>query len=137
VISPISSIGYWQMPAAMTGITDPLSWQAYPFLLGLGVAWFLALLLIFDLGYAAWRGLTRNRTSSSTSESSTPSYLGIGIFILSLALVTYLFRIIIPMGKDVLGFPTLSYLPQYLSLFVVGTVAYRRDWFRTTPGWVL
>jgi surface polysaccharide O-acyltransferase-like enzyme len=134
VISPISSIGYWQMPAALTGITDPLSWQAYPFLLGLGVAWFLALLLIFDLGYAAWRGLTKNRTSSSMSESSTPSYLGIGIFILALAVVTYLFRIIIPMGKEVLDFPTLSYLPQYLSLFIVGIVAYRRDWFRTTPG---
>ena len=38
------------------------------------------------------------------------------------------------MGKEVLDFPTLSYLPQYLSLFVVGIVAYRRDWFRTIPG---
>ena len=32
---------------------------AYPFLLGLGVAWFLALLLIFNFGYAAWRWLTQ------------------------------------------------------------------------------
>ena len=38
------------------------------------------------------------------------------------------------MGKTVLDFPTLSYLPQYLSFFIVGTVAYRRDWFRTLPG---
>ena len=134
VLSPISSIGYWQMPAELTGITNPLSWQAYPFLLGLGVAWFLVLLLIFNLGYAAWRSLTKNRKSSSTSESSSPSYLGIGIFILALALVTYLVRIIIPIGKEVLDFPTLGYLPQYLSLFIVGTVAYRRNWFRTTPG---
>ncbi|MHA1937442.1 MAG: acyltransferase family protein [Candidatus Thorarchaeota archaeon] len=134
VLSPISAIGYWQMPAELTGITNPLSWQAYPFLLGLGVAWFLALLLIFNFGYAAWRWLTRNRTSSSVSESSTPSYLGIGIFILALALVTYLVRSIIPIGKEVLDFPTLGYLPQYLSLFVVGIVAFRRDWFRTTPG---
>ena len=63
-----------------------------------------------------------------------PSYLGIGIFILALALVTYLLRIVIPMGKEVLDFPTLSYLPQYLSFFIVGIVAYRRNWFRTTPG---
>jgi hypothetical protein len=122
------------MPAELTGITNPLSWGAYPFLLGLGVAWFLALLLIFNFGYAAWRWLTRNRTSSSKSESSTPTYLGIAIFILALALVTYLVRIIIPIGKEVLGFPTLGYLPQYLSLFIIGAVAYRRDWFRTTPG---
>jgi peptidoglycan/LPS O-acetylase OafA/YrhL len=134
VLSPISSIGYWQMPAELTGITNPLSWGAYPFLLGLGVAWFLALLLIFNFGYAAWRWLTRNRISSSRSESSSPSYLGIGIFIVVLALVSYLVRIIIPIGKEMLDFPTLGYLPQYLGLFVVGTVAYRRNWFRTTPG---
>jgi len=35
------------------------------------------------------------------------------------------------MGKEVLDFPTLSYLPQYISLFVSGTVASRHHWFRT------
>jgi glucan biosynthesis protein C len=134
VLSPISSIGYWQMPASLTGITTPLTWQAYPFLLGMGPLWFVALLLIFDFGYAAWRMLTGNRTSSSMSESSPPSYLGIGIFILALALVSYLVRIVVPMGKTVLGFPTLAYLPQYLSFFVLGTVASRQNWFRTPPG---
>ena len=133
VLSPISSIGYWQMPAELTGITTPLSWAAYPFLLGLGVAWFLALLLLFSFGYAVWRILTRNRTSISVSES-TPSYLGIGIFILALALISYLVRIVIPIGKEVFDFPTLGYLPQYLSLFIVGAIAYRRNWFRTIPG---
>jgi glucan biosynthesis protein C len=73
VLSPISSIGYWQMPVSLTGITNPLTWQAYPYLLGMGPLWFVALLLIFDFGYAAWRRLTRNRTSSSMSETSTPA----------------------------------------------------------------
>ena len=132
MLSPLASIGYWQMPADFTGITDPLSWQAYPFLLGLGVAWFIALLLIFNFGYAIWRRLTRSRTA--TPKSSTPSYLGIGIFILALALLSYLVRIVIPIGKEVFDFPTLGYLPQYLTLFIVGIVAYRRNWFRTTPG---
>jgi glucan biosynthesis protein C len=133
VLSPISSMGYWQMPSELTGITDPLTWGAYPFLLGLGVAWFLALLLIINIGYAFWRWLTRNRKPSAVNES-TPSYLGLVIFTLSLAVVTYILRIVIPMGKDILGFPTLAYLPQYISLFIVGVVAYRRNWFRTTPG---
>jgi len=88
-------------------------------------------LLIFNLGYAVWRWLTSNRPSSSEGEYSPPSYLGIGIFILALALVTYLVRIFIPIGRTVLDFPTLAYLPQYLSFFVVGSIAYRRDWFRT------
>jgi len=134
VLSPISSIGYWQMPASLTGITNPLSWQAYPYLLGMGPMWFVAMLLVFNFGYAAWRMLTRNRTSSSMSKSSPPSYLGISIFILALALVSYLVRIVVPMGKDVLDFPTISYLPQYLSFFVLGAIASRHDWFRTLPG---
>jgi peptidoglycan/LPS O-acetylase OafA/YrhL len=137
VLSPISQIGLFLMPASLTGITDPLTWgsfwQIYPELLGLGVAWFLALLLIFCLCYALWRWLRKNRASSSMSESSPPSYLGIGIFILALATASYLVRIIIPIGKSLLEFPTLAYLPQYISFFVLGTVAYRRNWFRTTP----
>ncbi|MBC7251244.1 MAG: acyltransferase family protein [Anaerolineae bacterium] len=73
------------------------------------------------------------------SESSPPSYLGIGIFVLALALVSYLVRIIVPLGRSVslfvyfLSFPTIAYLPQYLSFFVLGTIAYRRNWFRTLP----
>jgi glucan biosynthesis protein C len=139
VLSPISSIGYYLMPASLTGITTPLTWQAYPHLLGLGPLWFVAMLLIFSFGYAVWRRLTRNRTSSSMSESSLPSYLRIGIFILALALLNYLVRIIVPLGQqvslvvDFLSFPTIAYLPQYLGFFVLGTVAYRHDWFRTLP----
>ena len=133
VLSPVASIGYWQMPASLTGITTPLTWQAYPHLLGMGPLWFVTMLLIFDFSYAVWRMLTKNRTSYSMGKSSLPSCLLIGVFILALALVSYLVRIVVPMGKEVLDFPTLSYLPQYLSLFVLGTVASRHNWFRTLP----
>ena len=138
VLNPVSSIGAWYMPTELTGITTPLTWQAYPSLLGIGPMWFVAMLLIFDFGYAAWRMLTRNRTSDSTSKASLPSYLQIGIFILVLAMVSYLVRVIVPIGKYVLDFPTLAYLPQYLSFFMVGAIAYRHNWFRTLPdsmGW--
>ena len=133
VLNPIASIGYWQMPASLTGITTPLTWEAYPYLIGLGPMWFVAMLLIFDFGYAAWRRLARNRRPSM-SRSSSPGYLGIGGFILALAAASYLVRVVIPMGVDVVGFPTLAYLPQYLGLFALGAVASRRDWLRTMPG---
>jgi surface polysaccharide O-acyltransferase-like enzyme len=133
VLSPISSTGAWQMPASLTGITTPLTWQAYPHLLGMGPMWFVAMLLIFDFGYAVWRMLTKNRTSYSMGKSSLPGYLLIGVFILALALISYLVRMVIPIGKEVLDFPTLAYLPQYLSLFVLGTVASRHNWLRTLP----
>jgi glucan biosynthesis protein C len=130
VLNPISSMGYWQMPAELTGITTPLSWRAYPFLLGMGPLWFVALLLIFDFGYAGWRRMTANRMSSTEVIPPFPSTLGVGIFIIALAAASYLMRMVIPMGRQVLGFPTLSYLPQYLCLFILGTVAYRGDWLR-------
>ena len=144
VISPISWFGLYWMPADQGGITDPLTWQSfwqrYPQFIGNGPTWFLAMLLIFSFGYAGWRLLTRNRTSTSNRKSSAPSYLGIVIFTLALALLSYLVRIIVPIGESVnlfvyfLNFPTIAYLPQYLSFFIVGTVAFRRDWFRAVPG---
>jgi peptidoglycan/LPS O-acetylase OafA/YrhL len=134
VISPLSSIGFWYIPAEFTGINDPLTWQAYPFLIGLGVAWFIAMLLIFSIGYVVWREATKNEKTAARSSFSPPGYLGTGIFILALALASYLVRIVIPMGKEILDFPTLSYLPQYLGFFIVGIVAYRRNWMRTLPG---
>jgi peptidoglycan/LPS O-acetylase OafA/YrhL len=144
VLNPLSMLGLYWMPPSQGGIAEPLTWQGfwqlYPKLIGLGPTWFLGLLLIFSFGYAGWRVLTGNRPSTSVGESSAPSYLGIVIFILGLALVSYLVRIIVPLGKPVnlfvyfLSFPTIAYLPQYLSFFILGTVAFRRNWFRTTPG---
>ena len=135
IFNPFSNIGLFLEPVVLIpgSLTWQNYWQRYPEFIGLGVAWFLALLLIFNFGYAGWRWLTRNRVSASDRDSSPPTYLGIGLFILALALVTYLVRIIIPIGRPVLDFPTLAYLPQYLSFFIVGMIAYRRDWFRTLP----
>ncbi len=134
VLNPLSAVGYWQMPVSLTGITSPLSWGLYPFLIGLGIAWFIALLLIFNFGYAAWRKLVGDRAFSWPSESSAPGYLGIAIFVLALALASYLLRMVIPIGRELFDFPTLSYLSQYLSFFVLGALAYRRDWLRTLLG---
>ena len=68
-------------------------------------------------------------------DSKPPGYLAIGIFILALTMVSYLLRIVVPLGTTipVLQFPTLAYLPQYLSFFIFGIIAYRRNWFRTIP----
>ena len=134
VLNPISSLGYYLMPSSLTGITSPPTWQAYPYLIGLGPLWFVAMLLIFNVGYAAWRWVIRNKISSSTGNTALPGYLGIGVFILALAAVSYLVRFILPLGKNVAGFPSLAYLPQYLSFFIIGVVASRGDWFRKLPG---
>ena len=137
VLEPVSRIGFFLMPASLTGITEAPTWSVYPDLLGLGPLWFVALLLIFDAGYAAWRVLTAK--PSTRTEAPFPGYARIGAFIVALALVSYLTRITVPLGEEVslfvsfLNFPTLAYLPQYLGFFVLGIVASRSNWFRGLP----
>jgi len=135
ILNPIASLGIYQMPASLTGITNPLTWQQYPQLIGVGPLWFAEMLLIFDFGYTLWRITTRSRKSRPLDNPKLPGFLAIGIFIPALAIVSYLLRIAVPMGATTpfLQFPTPSYLPQYLSFFIFGIVAYRRDWFRTIP----
>ena len=56
-----------------------------------------------------------------------------GAFILVLALSAYLWRIVVPVNAQVLGFPSLFDLPQYLGLFIVGLAAARSDWLMKMP----
>lgn len=136
VLNPLALLGLWQMPAVLGGIEAPLTWemfwQVYPELVGMGPLWFVAMLLIFNVGYVGWRLLLGRRETAI--QPSAPSYLQIGLFVLALAGVTYLMRLVVPIGREVWGFPTLAYLPQYFSFFVVGIVAARRDWLRTISG---
>ena len=134
VLEPISRLGWWLMPESLTGITEPPSLQSYPQLVGLGPLWFVAMLLIFNFGYAAWRWLTRTRATTAVRQFAVPGYLQIGLFMLILAVASYLMRMVIPLGRPVFEFPTLAYLPQYLLFFILGTVASRNNWFQMLPG---
>lgn len=95
-----------------------------------GPAWFIALLLLFDLLYAAWRGLTRYRTQTTASTGKLPSYRAIFGFIFALGLVTFVVRLWWP--ADWIFLPLnvpVGYLPQYSSLYMLGLIASRRNWF--------
>jgi surface polysaccharide O-acyltransferase-like enzyme len=95
-----------------------------------GVVWFLAVLLLFDLLYAGWRGLSKHRPPALQSPGNPPSTRAIYGFIFVLGLVTFVFRIWLPESErfQLLSMP-LGYLPQYLGLYILGLVAYRRNWF--------
>jgi glucan biosynthesis protein C len=100
-----------------------------------GPAWFIALLLLFSLGYAAWRALTGHRTQTTAGTGKLPSYLAIFGFIFALGLVTFVVRHRWPAGWIFLPLNLpVGYLPQYISLYMLGLIAYRRNWFFTlTP----
>lgn len=135
VLSPIASIGLYQAPASFDHLTPPFTWQQFPSLLSIGPLWFAELLLFFCLGYLLWRKARRERRQPTERASRPPSYLAVGVFILMLALATYLMRIVVPLGAFIpyFDFPSFAYVPQYLSFFILGAIAFRRNWFQTIP----
>jgi fucose 4-O-acetylase-like acetyltransferase len=134
ILGPIAAIGIYQMPATLTKITTPFTWQQYPQLIGIGPMWFAVMLLIFDCGYVAWCLAAKRWAARVADHAGVPHFRAIFAFILLLALTSYLVRIVVPLGKYVLSFPSLAYLPQYLSFFLIGIVAARNNWLRTLPG---
>ncbi len=133
IFSPIASIGVYQMPASLTGIVTPLTWQQYPKLIGIGPMWFTVMLLVFDFSYMTWRMATKKRMAYPVTNSTTPNNRTIAVFILVLALAGYLVRIVMPLGKYLFSFSSLAYLPQYISFFVIGIVAFHGNWLRMIP----
>jgi fucose 4-O-acetylase-like acetyltransferase len=102
-----------------------------------GHMWFAGHLIIYACGYAVWRWLT-DRTPSAPSQSSVPpghrQLLG---YALGLAVVAFIVRLAFPIDRWVEPAPfvraELAHVPQYLSLFIFGIMAYRRDWLRQLP----
>ncbi len=115
-------------------------WSAYgSYLLHLrgvtGPVWFIAVLLVFTLLYAAWRELTWHRPWTMDRLLCLPSDGAILAFVLALGMATFCVRIWWPV--NVIFQPlnvSIGYLPQYASMFVLGVIAYRGDWFcKFTP----
>ncbi len=139
VLNPVTVyIAFTHLPAAQVvaqGITFPvaLTWQFYVQAVGTGPLWFVEMLLIFEFAYAIWRVTAKKREAKKENGCPFPSYRKITVFILLLAATSYLLRSVVPASAQVLGFPSLFDLPQYLSFFVVGTIAARGDWLRKLP----
>ncbi|WP_326823110.1 acyltransferase family protein [Streptosporangium sp. NBC_01756] len=121
LLNPILYAGFY-------GSGSPLDFYLHT--IGSGPLWFVLALLVLDGSYAALRLATRKRPARSRTPQP-PTYPMVIGFVLVLALTTYVLRIAIPVGftVPVIGFPSSAYLPQYVSFFVLGTVAYRRGWF--------
>ncbi|MFF3444626.1 acyltransferase [Streptosporangium sp. NPDC002721] len=135
VLRPMVTIGGYAAAsdaAAQQGAELPY-WRFYLLSFNPGPMWFVEVLLVFSALYVLWRRLTAGRRPASGPVPTpvtgrAPGAVAIVGFAAGLALVTYLWRVVVPMGDSILGLPTPAYLPQYASLFVVGLVAARRGW---------
>lgn len=111
-----------------------------------GPMWFVEVLLVVSLGYAAFRAL-RARSAARRGvlsgaadgvvlpqvEARPVTFRLIAGFVVVLTLVTFVWRLAVPLGTywAGVGLPTPAYLPQYVLLFVVGLLAARRGWLTT------
>jgi peptidoglycan/LPS O-acetylase OafA/YrhL len=97
--------------------------------------WFLGHLLLYSAAYAAWQASTRAERPSRAW--SPPGHLAIFSFVLALSLVTWVVRVAYPVDKWVPLFWLVpaepAHLPSYVTLFALGTAAYRGDWLRRIP----
>ena len=114
--------------------------------IGQGPVWFIEALLFFVVFYALWRVCStwwshahprKTTPTQSITSAYTHPYPTTGemiLFIVGLALLTFVVRIWFP--EDWWFQPlhfNVGYFPQYISLFIVGLIAYRRGWLSKIP----
>jgi len=95
-----------------------------------GVLWFVAALLLFNLIYVLWRVTFKPQESDDLS-----SRLSVGkilLFATSLGIVSFLVRIIFPIGwvLQPVGFQ-LGHFPQYIVMFILGLMVTRNTWIHS------
>ncbi|UCH25726.1 MAG: acyltransferase family protein [Trueperaceae bacterium] len=99
--------------------------------LDVGPLWFVETLLIFSVLFVLWRFIWSSSPSWDRGEMWIGN-LAIALFAVGLGLVTFTVRIWLPVSwvwaPLNLQFP---HFPQYIALYLIGIVAYRRGWFNT------
>jgi hypothetical protein len=94
--------------------------------------WFLEVLLIYSLGYAAWRALPDRPAVAHRlpAELRLRHLLGLAA---AVATGTFLVRLHWPMDSDTVAYLHLWQWPQYLALFGLGLAAARHGWLTPVP----
>jgi peptidoglycan/LPS O-acetylase OafA/YrhL len=116
-----------------------------------GPLWFVEVLLVMSLAYAAFRALrarsaARAGTADAVATDVEPQpqpvrFRAVAALVGALTVATFLWRLVVPAGTywEFVGLPSPAYLPQYTFLFVVGVLAARRGWLAgltVRQGWV-
>lgn len=110
-------------------------WNVFPYLWNHaiiinGPLWFAQALLIFSLGYCAWRAAFGSSLQDSTrTPRIVPSYVWWLISAVLVGAASLAIRQIVPAGKNIIGLQ-LGYFAPYIFLFAIGIAAWRYDWIR-------
>jgi Acyltransferase family len=107
-------------------------------LLDTGPLWFVEVLLIYSLGYAAWRSRRRRRAAGEArrvaADRSAPlSGRALVALAAAISVATVLVRLVFPAGSNQIGQSHLWQWPQFVAMFGLGTVAAQRGWLEPVP----
>jgi hypothetical protein len=112
--------GFW---ATFAGL-----WQDRNFING--PMWFTQALLIFSLGYCAWRAVFGAPVApTERTPRPVPAYRWWLLSAVAVGAVALAIRQVVPTGKNVIGLQ-LGYFSSYVFLFALGLAAWRYDWLR-------
>ncbi len=132
IISPLTWVVITYVTLGqLTPLSKYLPGGGFEALIGGGPLWFVEVLLIFTIVYVAGRRLFRPNAPVPPvqTDSRFPGSKVIVFFAVLMAAVTFLIRLWHPVGWSFsplnLQFP---FFVQYIALFVVGLIAYRRNW---------
>ena len=132
IISPLSySMVTYVTQGQILPLSSYLPGGDFEGIIGAGPLWFVEALLIFTVVYVVWRRFFRPKSlvPPVKTDSRFPSSKAIVLFAVLLATATFAVRVWRPMGWSFsplnLQFP---FFVQYIVMFVVGLIAYRRNW---------
>jgi glucan biosynthesis protein C len=136
IVSPLT----WVVITGVTqGQTRP--WWTYlpgvgDAVIGAGPLWFVEVLLIFSLVYVLWRRFFRPNppVPPVDTHSPFPGNAAIAVFALLTGMGAFLVRLVFPTGWN-FSFLNLQlpFFVLYIALFMVGLIAYRRNWLLGLP----
>jgi len=119
--------------------SDQLLFDSDPFL-DPGPMWFVEVLLIYSLVYAAWRSWRRRGTSAisnglrpATAPSTPLSGRTLVLLAMGIWVATVLVRPVFPIVSDQIGQLKLFQWPQFAAMFGLGIVAAQRGWPAPVP----
>jgi glucans biosynthesis protein C len=105
--------------------------------LNFGHLWFIEHLLVFAVCYWLWRLMPFSGAPAKREEAKPPRTVKIVGFAVVLAAVTFGMRLWYPIDRWIafLGFIQVAFadVPRDLAFFVIGVLAYRRNWFFSMP----
>jgi hypothetical protein len=103
-----------------------------------GPMWFVEVLLIYSLAYAAWRSWSGRRAPEDDSpaipDRSTPlSGRELVALAVGISVATVLVRPVFPAASGQIGQSHLWQWPQFVPMFVLGILAAQRGWLEPVP----